>query len=83
MEMTISNDSDVKKIAEYIVSYLNNHPNAADTIEGISEWWLLKHQTEITITLVQQALDSLVSKTVVKINVNLSGKKVYSKIKSE
>ena len=81
--MSISNDSDVKQIAECIVSYLNSHPNAADTVEGITEWWLLRQQIEVSSALVQQALDCLVSKSVVKFNVNLSGNKVYSKNISE
>ena len=81
--MPISDDSDVEHIAEYIVSYLNNHPNAADTVEGITEWWLLRQQIEISSALVQEALDYLVSESVVKINVNLSANKVYSKMISE
>lgn len=83
IEMSISNDFDVKQITEEIVSYLKNHPNAADTVEGITEWWLLSLRTNITTKLVQQALDFLVSKSEMKFKVNLSGKKVYSKMLSE
>jgi len=77
-EMSISNDFDEKQIADQIVSYLTNHPYAADTLEGITEWWLPSQQMSASSALVQQALDYLVANSFVKIKVNLSGKKVYS-----
>jgi hypothetical protein len=30
----------VRVTADAIISYLNSHPDSADTIEGIHEWWI-------------------------------------------
>jgi hypothetical protein len=72
------NDADVQKIADQIKCYLKNHPNAADTIEGITKWWLPGLGIEASSLIVQQALNYLGSKLIVKCNANLNGNKVYS-----
>ena len=77
------NDSDVQKLADQIECYLKNHPNAADTIEGITKWWLSGLGIEVSSLLVQQALNYLGSKSVVKCSANLSSNKVYSSGKAE
>lgn len=77
------NDSDVRQIADQITRYLQNHPNAADTIEGIAKWWLPEQEVEASRGMVLQALIYLGSKSVVKCNANLSGNKVYSSNKAE
>ena len=76
------NDSDVRQIAELIECYLKNHPNAADTIEGITKWWLLGLGIEVSSLIVQQALNYLGSKSIVKCNTNPCGNKVYSSNKA-
>ena len=77
------NNSDVRQIADLIECYLKNHPNAADTIEGITKWWLPVHGFEVSNLIVQQALNYLDSKSVVKCNANLSGNNVYSSNKTK
>ena len=77
------NDSDVHQIADQIECYLKIHPNAADTIEGITKWWLPGRGIEASSLIVQQALNYLGSKSVVKCNANLSGNKVYSSNKTQ
>ena len=77
------NDSDVQQIADQIERYLKNHPNAADTIEGISKWWLPGEGIEASSLIVQQALIYLGSKSVVKCYANPCGKKVYSSNKAK
>ena len=72
------NDSDVQQIADQIECYLKNHPNAADTIEGITKWWLPEQGIEVSKLVVQQALNYLGFKSVVKCNTSLSDNKVYS-----
>ena len=76
--MSEFNDSKVQQTADQIECYLKNHPNAADTIEGITKWWLPGLGAEVSSLIVQQALNSLGSKLIVKCNANLSGNKVYS-----
>jgi hypothetical protein len=81
--MSELNNSDVQQIANQIECYLKNHPNAADTIEGISKWWLSDLRVEPSNLTVQQALNYLGSKSVVKCSANLSGNKVYSSNKAK
>ena len=81
--MSEFNDSDMQQIADQIEYYLKNHPNAADTIEGITKWWLPEQGIEVSSVIVQQALNYLGSKSVVKCNASLSGSKVYSSNKAK
>jgi hypothetical protein len=77
-KMSEFNDSDVQQITDQIECYLKNHPNAADTIEGITKWWLAGQGIEVSSLIVQQALNYLESKSAVKCNANPCGNKVYS-----
>jgi hypothetical protein len=77
-KMSEFSDSDVQQTADQIECYLKNHPNAADTIEGITKWWLPGLEIEVSSLIVQQALNYLDSKSVIKSNANLGGNIVYS-----
>jgi hypothetical protein len=70
-------DFEVRQIADEIEFYLQNHPNAADTIEGIEKWWL-SSETEVSTLILQQALNYLCMKSILKSNDNLNGNIVYS-----
>lgn len=48
-------------IANGILAYLVNHPEAQDTLEGITEWWLLEQRIRHAVTEVDGALRSLVA----------------------
>jgi len=62
----MANDDDrVRMIAEEISRYLAEHPGAADTVDGITQWWLARIRVEEAAIRVQQALDSLVCEGVV------------------
>ena len=54
-------DDNKVQLAHEILRYLIDNPNAQDTVEGITTWWLLvrtiKHQT----VLVKEALAMLVA----------------------
>ncbi len=52
-------------IAERIVSYLMNHPESKDTLEGIAQWWLEKEYIEETVDTVAQGLSVLCSQGLV------------------
>ena len=47
-------------VAREILAYLEQNPNACDTLVGITRWWLMKQRIEATTIAVQQALDELV-----------------------
>jgi hypothetical protein len=47
-------------IARIIDRYVTEHPNAADTPEGIRSWWIARHLPRTSLEDVQKALDHLV-----------------------
>ena len=46
------------KICEQILRYIRSNPDAGDTVEGITTWWL---QDEYPIKRVKESLDRLVA----------------------
>lgn len=60
--------AEVDVIAERIRQYLHDHPNAADTIEGVARWWLLGNSGVEWLLLVKSAVDKLAAAGVVKLN---------------
>ena len=63
-------------VASAIKRYLEDHPHAADTIEGVAQWWLRSTHRDIPVAVVQQALDYLVSKGIIA-EIETWGRKVY------
>jgi hypothetical protein len=47
-------------IANEILAYLVNHPEAHDTLEGITEWWLLEQRIRHAVAEVDKVLQDLV-----------------------
>ena len=47
-------------IADKVLAYLVQHPQARDTMEGIVEWWLLEQRIQCAIAEVEAALSDLV-----------------------
>ena len=49
----------MQKIAYEILAYMLEHPDAQDTLEGITEWWLSGGDARPNVTLVAEALAEL------------------------
>jgi len=47
------------ELAEAVISYLRKHKDAADTIEGIARWWIMRERIETDIDELAETLDSL------------------------
>lgn len=54
--------SDKEKIARDVLTYLIEHQDAQDTIEGIVEWWLVEQKIKQQTVNVKAALDDLVER---------------------
>jgi hypothetical protein len=52
-------DSDVER---EILSYLIEHPDAQDSIEGITQWWILERRIQAMLTSVQRIVDELAAR---------------------
>jgi len=60
-----------------ILSYLADHPRSEDSLEGISEWWLLQHYVTKTRAAVRGALTDLVRHKWVLERVGADGRTTY------
>lgn len=74
----MSSDPDsVTVTAEQIAAYLRAHPDAADSIEGISRWWISQQRLEEASSHVRLALEFLVKDKVVATRAMPDGRIVY------
>ncbi len=64
--MSDPDDPTVMRIADEIADYLSNHRQAADTLEGIIKWWLLRQQIHLASGQVQKAVDYLCEQGLIK-----------------
>ena len=65
-------------MANAIKQYLNEHPQAADTLEGIVHWWLLRQRYERAVSLVDDALELLVQQGVLSKIVSNGSQTIYT-----
>lgn len=59
------------------MAYLRSNPRAADTVEGIAQWWLRRGATTPARTSVQAALELLVARGSVVCHVKTDGAAIY------
>lgn len=59
------NGEDPEIVACRVLEYLVENPNAQDTLEGIVEWWLLDRYTKGNVARVKEALEELVTASLV------------------
>lgn len=55
-------DEQLEKVADEIIRYLQQHQFAADTLEGISHWWITRQRIEEDKQRVHAALEYLVER---------------------
>ena len=66
------------RLSGAILRYLRAHPQAADTVAGIAEWWLPRHLPAEAVERVQAALDELVARGWVEKIVLVGGTVLYA-----
>ena len=57
--MTGTEQINVLEAASAIQRYLAVRPNAAETVEGVAQWWLSRQRREDTVDLARRALEHL------------------------
>lgn len=72
-----SQDARLVEVIETIMRYLDSHPDAADTVEGIAEWWLPRALCA-DVHLVDQALARLLGQGLVRRQSNIDRHVLYS-----
>ena len=69
----------IERISLEIQLYLHEHPNSADTLEGITKWWLARQRFEEDRKLVKQALEHLIARGFVVRSTNADAQCIYRK----
>ena len=47
------------EIADIILGYLTEHPQASDTLKGIAEWWIMRQQVRVEVDTLKRVLRQL------------------------
>lgn len=68
-------------VAHEIEKYLQHRPNAADTLEGITKWWVSQIRVEEAVEVITKALEILERQGMVTKTVTVDGKEIYSRSK--
>jgi hypothetical protein len=71
------------EISNAILHYLLEHPDAGDSIEGITNWWVLHEGVETEVDKVVEVVDELVSKGLLREVKNSTETKFYFVNKSK
>ena len=74
-------DPETVALAERIGAYIEAHPNAADTIEGIS-WWYMRQEYEEALPRLQGAIEYLLDTGKV-VERELAGRVIYQASRQE
>ncbi|MEE9354521.1 MAG: hypothetical protein V3U75_02935 [Methylococcaceae bacterium] len=74
-----SDENNVLQVAHEIQNYLQDHPNAADTLEGINKWWISRIRVEEAAVVIIKALEILERQGMVEKTVSVDGKEIYSR----
>ncbi|MBD3316216.1 MAG: hypothetical protein GF344_10540 [Chitinivibrionales bacterium] len=75
-------DDKIVGLANEILKYLQAHPYAADTAEGIAKWWIWNQRISEMTSNVQWALDYLVGKGLL-VTKRITGTELYYSVDTE
>jgi len=62
-----------------VLHYLELHPYAADTLEGILMWWCKRQSNELDAEMLKTILDELVNKKMLVKIVSQTGEAIYKR----
>jgi Fe2+ or Zn2+ uptake regulation protein len=69
---------ELDQVVAGIKKHLLEFPNAADTVEGIAAWWLVRELPGISKATVEQALELLVESGFVRARRMVNGTVIYA-----
>ena len=69
----------VDAVAGEIRRYLDAHPDAADTVDGVLQWWLPAASASVSRETVEHALDVLVGTGEIVRRIHADGTVIYGR----
>ena len=60
-----------------IMDYIQKNPDAGDTLEGISKWWLEFERIELSVDEVTDVLENLIQKGMIRVKKTKNGNTFY------
>ena len=81
--MTIQDGPPPAGVAAEVLGYLLSRPSAADTVEGIMNWWLPRQRYETERRKVEAALDELTARGLITKARLIDGTILYSRPRSD
>jgi Fe2+ or Zn2+ uptake regulation protein len=69
---------ELARLENAINEYLLQHPQAADTVEGVFQWWLTEFAISASREKISQALENLVQRGVVEKSELHDGSAIYA-----
>ncbi|MEJ2454148.1 MAG: hypothetical protein P8103_08340 [Candidatus Thiodiazotropha sp.] len=76
--MSTADNDEVERIARDVQAYLERHPHAADTLEGVVKWWLMRQRYDQAEGLVGKALNMLEHDGLIAKATTSDGRTIYS-----
>lgn len=68
------------ELAAVILRYIGSRPDACDTLEGVSEWWLARQRYEDSYSSVAAALELLIERGQAEAIRSADGRVVYRSV---
>lgn len=69
---------DNDEIERSLLAYLRGHPRAADTLDGIVDWWLPRQRYETARLRIESALERLVAEGTLRRDILQDGAVLYA-----
>jgi len=76
--VSTDDDQEIERIAHDVQAYLQNHPHAADTLEGVVKWWLTRQRYDQAEAQVSRALELLEQRGLIARATTTDGRPVFS-----
>jgi hypothetical protein len=73
----------VNNIADEIARYLQDHPEAADSLDGIRQWWLPRLRLQEASAQIEEALQELLDRGVIGRQVMPDGTVLYRRAEGD
>ena len=75
-------ESELADLRDVILHYLQKNPSAADSLEGVMNWWLSPAYGKVDAARIEQALEQLIAEGLVRKTALVDGTVLYRQGKS-